>query len=99
MPTLWFVKDGPVRDSWPGKGIQLLFPELRGAFGDYTRLTFSKNRPQYNVEEPSRYVRRVVIEVNEDGTDDKFSQAGFYLFLDLTPEDAHKLLADYRGKK
>lgn len=100
MPTLWYVKDGPVRDSWPVQGIQVSFLELRGAFGDHRRLKFSKNIPQYNVEDPSRYPERVVIEVKEeDATDDKFSQVGFYLFLDLTPKEAHKLLIEYRRKK
>ena len=100
MPTLWYVKDGPPPDNTWGSGIQVSFPELRGAFGDHRLKFLSKNPPQFNVKEPSRYSRRVVIEVKEeDGTDGKFSQSGFYLFPDLSPEEAHRLLDDHRESK
>jgi len=100
MPTLWYVKDGPRPDNTRGAGIQVLFLELRGAFGNHTLEFLSKNPPQFNVKEPSLYPRRVVIEVQEeDGLDGKFSQPGFYLFPDLSPEEAHRLLNDSKKQK
>jgi hypothetical protein len=100
MPTLWYVKDGPVLNGTHGQGIQVSFLELCEVFGDLRLKFLSKNTPQFNVEEPSFYPRRVVIEVEEeDGTDDRFSQSGFYLFLDLSPEETHQLLEEHRRKK
>jgi len=93
------VKDGPARNSTYGQGVQVSFLELHEAFG-HRRLKFlSKNIPQINVKKPSPYPRYVVIEVKEeDGTDDKFPQSGFYLLLDLSPEEAQQLLDGHRGK-
>jgi hypothetical protein len=99
MPTLWYVKEVPYDNSWVG-GIQVSFDELRGAFGEYKLQFLTKNTPRFKAKEPSGYPRCVVIEVKEeDGTDGKFSQFGFYLFPDLLPEQAHQLLDDHRGKK
>jgi len=102
MPTLWPVKDGPdVISRTVGWGIQVSFLELHEAFGDYTLKFLSKDLPPpFNVNEPSLIPRHVVIEVKEeDGTDSKFPQSGFYLVLGLSPDHAQKLLNEYRDKK
>jgi len=104
MPTLWYVKDGPdVRSRTLGWGIQVSFLELREAFGDRRVRFLSKNLPppfNVNVKEPVPSPRHVVIEVKEeDGTDSKFPQSGFYLFLELSPDQAQKLLDKHRDKK
>ena len=100
MPTLWYLKDGPVGDNISRVGIQVSFLELRETFGGHTLRFTGKNKPQFNLEKPSLYPRRVVIEVKEeDGTDSKFPQSGFYLFLELSPEQAQQLLDEHRDKK
>jgi len=100
MPTLWYLKDGPESDNRDRVGIQVSFVELRKAFGSHTLKFTGKNKPQFNVNEPFPYPERVVIEVKEgDGTDSRFPQTGFYLFLELSPEQAQQLLDGHRGKK
>ena len=100
MPVMWFVKDGPRPHTAPGDGIKLSFAELRGAFGKHRPQFLSKEPPQFNVETPSQYPRRVVIEVREEeGSDNQFPQSGFYIISDLSPEEAHELLSNYRGKR
>ena len=99
MPTLWYLNDGPESVNTSKLGVQVSFQELREAFGDHIPKLLAKKRPQFNVDHPSRYPQRVVIEVKEeDGIDGRFPQSGFYLF-NLSPEQAQQLLDNYRGKK
>ncbi len=102
MPSIFCLKDGPVCDNtFRFKlGIQVSFLELREAFGNQTISFTGKNKPQFNMDKPSLYPERVVIEVKEeDGADSRFPQSGFYLFLELSPKQAEQLLNDYRSKR
>jgi hypothetical protein len=94
MPVMWYVKDGPRPQSTRGSGTPLSFADISGAFGTYRSEFLSLEPPQFNVNAPSRYPSRVVIEVrNEDGTNAQFPQPGFYVILDLSPSQAHRLLS------
>ena len=97
MPIMWYVKDGPRPQTTRGSGTQLSFAEISGALGRYGSEFLSREPPQFNVNTPSQYPTRVVIEVrNEDGTNPQFPQPGFYVILDLSPGQAQDLLSSYR---
>ena len=100
MPVLWYVKDGPRPDTTRGGGIQLSFAELNEAFGKYTPEFLSEEPPEFNVDIPSQYPVRVVIEVRaEEGHDPRFSKPGFYWVPDLSPQQAGELLSETNKKK
>ena len=89
MSTLFYVKDGPRPDnSGPPHKIDLIdlykyLPILNTKF-------LGTEPPSFNENSPSIYPERVVMEVLPDEVDsNKFQNAGFYLLIDIAPDDAN----------
>lgn len=99
MPAMWFAKDGRRPETQRGPNVPMSFEEINGAFQEYRAEYVSKEPPQFNVDSPSRYPVRVVIEVEEgEGTNAVFPKIGFYLIPDLSPENAQQLLSAYHNR-
>lgn len=103
MPTLLDVKEVRSVNSKEvsyscAESDQVSFAELRGAFDEYNVKFLSKNKVRFwPGEKPPKSA--VIIEVKEeDGTDGRFSKPGLYMFIGLSPEQAHQLLGEYRGE-
>ena len=95
MPIIWYVREGRRPNTVNDPGIALSFLDFQRTFSDRTPQYLSKQPPEFNVEAPSPEALRVIIEVGpEDGTDLMFPFEGFYLFPDMTPEEAKEELAD-----
>lgn len=100
MPIMWFVKDGKRPDTQRGSGTEVSYDEIRGAFREDKPEYVSKEPPQFNIDTPSQYPVRVVIEVREEDVSDvQFPKAGFYLLPNLSPNKAQQLLVAYRDSK
>ena len=97
MPTLWCVRDGRGPDAQMGPGVPVSFQEFNTAFSGSDPLFLSLEPPEFNVNSPSRYPQRVVVEVGlREGTDSRFPKAGFYLLQGLSPERAQQQFRDNR---
>src|SRR5262245_5262997 len=98
MPTLWYAKDGRRPETQRGPGVPISFQELNTVFADADPRFVSGEAPEFNVDRPSRYPVRVVVEVEaHEGSDSRFPKAGFYLMQDLSPERAQQRLQDSRN--
>lgn len=99
MPTLYYAKDGRRPHTQRGPGIRVSFEELRSAFPNAIPQFVSSDAPEFNVDKPSQYPVRVVVEVEADeGTAPEYPKIGFYLLPDLSPEQAQQQLDGSRGK-
>lgn len=99
MPEMWFASDGRRPDTQRGPSVPISYEEIKGAFKEYRPEYVSNEPPQFNVESPSQYPVRVVIEVGEkEATNAAFPKVGFYLIAGLSPEKAQQLLSAYRNR-
>lgn len=99
MPTLYFAKDGRRPDTQRGLGIRVSFEELGAAFPNGTPQFVSVDAPEFNVDHPSQYPVRVVVEVEaNEGTTSEYPKVGFYLLPNLSPERAREQLDRTKGK-
>jgi hypothetical protein len=95
MPTLWYAKDGRRPDAQRGPGVAISFQDLNSLFPDTEPLFVSVQPPEFNVDQPTQYPVRVVVEVQpQEGTDARFPKVGFYLMQDISPERAQQRLQD-----
>jgi hypothetical protein len=92
MATLYYVKDGSrPYNSGPGRNISLAELERRVQGKEIKYL--GETPPEFNRNSPSKYPLRVVVEVEaHEAIGDLFSRAGFYLFPQLSPEEAEALI-------
>jgi hypothetical protein len=92
MAKLYYVKDGPLRESsGPGRDILLAVLENRLTGHDVTYL--GQPLPVFNPAHPSRYPTHVVIEVEVDEPVGQiFTRRGFYVLPKLTPAEAEVLI-------
>ena len=86
MATIFFVKDG-LRPHTYSPGHKISLTKLKSLF-PYIRVHFSIDPPEFNINDPSLSVMRVVVEIEEGQTDNnQFNKPGFYLLLDISPGD------------
>jgi hypothetical protein len=92
MAKLYYVKDGPLRESsGPGRDILLAVLENRLTGHDVTYL--GQPLPVLNPAYPSRDPTHVVIEVEADEpVGQMFTRRGFYVLPQLTPAEAGGLI-------
>jgi len=93
MPTLYYTKDGRRPHTQRGPGINVSFQDLSTAFPNINPRFVSIEAPEFNVDKPSQYPMRVVVEVEADeGTTTEYPKSGFYLLPNVSPTHANEQL-------
>jgi hypothetical protein len=100
MATITYVKDGPRPDN-SSYIREINLPKLQEIIRqhDISCQYRGVDPPEFNEENPSQYPLTVVVEIeSHDATGDVFPRTGFYLFPELTTEQAESIFASAIGQ-
>ncbi len=99
MPTMWFAKDGPRPNSQSGPGVQINNQEALLIVAEHEAMFAGTEPPSINPATPSYSERNVVLELESgEEVSPSFPKVGFYLIAGLSPSEAQRMLAEYRGR-
>ena len=92
MAMIYYVKDGPRPGSY-GLGYKVSLLDLEAKFGSQRMKYHGLTPPVINMNSPSLSPCHVIVEIDtNDPIGRFFDKVGFFIFLDLSPEMAHKKL-------